>query len=125
MEQAMKTFTQQMGGQNNPFANAGFPTGNPAFSPGSPFPFPPPTNPSLDTSRTSTPSATQSATVDVPASKVEETPATSVKESVEPEKGPKKYGNSLSGHLSSCFFLEIPPDSNINSASPSIFGFNT
>ncbi|KAG8378434.1 hypothetical protein BUALT_Bualt08G0136900 [Buddleja alternifolia] len=84
MEQAMKTFTQQMNAQNNPFGNA-------AFSPGSPFPFPPPAAaPTSNSSRTSTPVASQSVTVDVPASKVEDPPSTPVK-NVEPEKQPKKY----------------------------------
>ncbi|KAL7128463.1 hypothetical protein ABFS83_14G319100 [Erythranthe nasuta] len=84
MEQAFKTFTQQMNTQNSPFGNA-------AFSPGSPFPFPPPTSPALDPFRTSTPLASQAITVDVPASKVEDPPSISVKDEVEQETGPKKY----------------------------------
>ncbi|KAI3460670.1 hypothetical protein Pfo_017333 [Paulownia fortunei] len=84
MEQAFKTFTQQMNAQNNPFGNA-------AFSPGSPFPFPPATSPASDSSRTSTPVASQPVIVDVPATKVEDPPSISVKDKVEPENGPKKY----------------------------------
>ncbi|KAG8389675.1 hypothetical protein BUALT_Bualt01G0003500 [Buddleja alternifolia] len=44
-----------------------------------------------DTSGASTPVASQSATVDVPATKVEDPPSISVKDKVESEKGPKKY----------------------------------
>ncbi|KAL0432132.1 UNVERIFIED_CONTAM: protein, chloroplastic [Sesamum latifolium] len=84
MEQAFKTFTQQMNAQNNPFGNA-------SFSPGSPFPFPPAATPASDSSRTPTPVASQHATVDVPATKVEDPPSISVKDKVEPEKEPKKY----------------------------------
>ncbi|KAK4433621.1 protein, chloroplastic [Sesamum alatum] len=84
MEQAFKTFTQQMNAQNNPFGNA-------SFSPGSPFPFPPVTTPASDSSRTSTPVASQPATVDVSATKVEDPPSISFKDKVEPEKEPKKY----------------------------------
>ncbi|KAL0365806.1 UNVERIFIED_CONTAM: protein, chloroplastic [Sesamum radiatum] len=84
MEQAFKTFTQQMNAQNNPFGNA-------SFSPGSPFPFPPAATPASDSSRTPTPVASQRATVDVPATKVEDPPSISVKDKVEPEKEPKKY----------------------------------
>ncbi|KAK4490063.1 hypothetical protein RD792_000717, partial [Penstemon davidsonii] len=104
MEQALKTFTQQMNtqNQNNPFGNA-------AFSPGSPFPFPPPpppppppTNPMQDSSRTSTPAASQSVTVDVAASKVEDPPSISVKDNKEPEKGPKKYA-----------FVDVSPEETV------------
>ncbi|PIN23356.1 hypothetical protein CDL12_03942 [Handroanthus impetiginosus] len=86
MEQAFKTFTQQMNTQNSPFGNA-------AFSPGSPFPFPPPTSPTSDSSKTSTPApeASRSAAVDVTATKVEDPPSTAGKEEIEPERGPKKY----------------------------------
>ncbi|KAK4391231.1 protein, chloroplastic [Sesamum angolense] len=84
MEQALKTFTQQMNAQNNPFGNA-------AFSPGSPFPFPPAAAPTSDTSRISTPVTAQAATVDVPATKVEDPPSIPVKENIEPEKEPKKF----------------------------------
>ncbi|KZV57075.1 protein TIC 40, chloroplastic-like [Dorcoceras hygrometricum] len=85
MEQALKTFTQQMNAQNNPFGNA-------ASSPGFPFPFPPPppTPPTPDSSRTSTPLASQAVT-DVPVTKVEDPPSESVDYSTEIEKGPKKY----------------------------------
>ncbi|XP_011074953.1 protein TIC 40, chloroplastic [Sesamum indicum] len=92
MEQAFKTFTQQMNAQNNPFGNA-------SFSPGSPFPFPPATTPASDSSRTSTPVASQHATVDVPATKVEDPPSISVKDKVETEKKPKKYA-----------FVDVSPD---------------
>ncbi|KAL3845629.1 hypothetical protein ACJIZ3_003032 [Penstemon smallii] len=99
MEQALKTFTQQMNtqNQNNPFGNA-------AFSPGSPFPFPPPppTNPMQDSSRTSAPAASQSVTVDVAASKVEDPPSKSVKDNKEPEKGPKKYA-----------FVDVSPEETV------------
>ncbi|KAL0351352.1 UNVERIFIED_CONTAM: protein, chloroplastic [Sesamum calycinum] len=84
MEQALKTFTQQMNAQNNPFGNA-------AFSPGSPFPFPPAAAPTSDASRISTPVTAQAATVDVPATKVEDPPSIPVKENIEPEKEPKKF----------------------------------
>lgn len=100
MEQALKTFTQQMNTQNSPFGNA-------AFSPGSTFPFPPSTNPFTpstspftpstnpsDSYRTSTPLASQPVTVDVPATEVEDHPSVSVKDKVVPEDGPKKYGIS-------------------------------
>ncbi|KAL0282820.1 UNVERIFIED_CONTAM: protein, chloroplastic [Sesamum angustifolium] len=92
MEQAFKTFTQQMNTQNNPFGNA-------SFSPGSPFPFPPAATPASDSSRTSTPVASQRATVDVPATKVEDPPSISVKDRVEPEKEPKKIA-----------FVDVSPD---------------
>lgn len=87
MEQAFKTFTQQMNAQNNPFGNA-------TFSPGSPFPFPPAASPASDSSRTTTPLASQPVTVDVPATHVEDPPSVSFKDKVEPENGPKKYGIS-------------------------------
>ncbi|KAL6538586.1 hypothetical protein OROGR_012574 [Orobanche gracilis] len=109
MEQAFKTFTQQMNTQNNPFANAqnnpfGNTQNNP-FAPGSPFPFPPPpqTIPTSDSFKTGAPSfqtitsspfksgaASQSVT-DVPVTKVEDPPSTSVKDKVEPDDAPKKY----------------------------------
>lgn len=88
MQQAFKTFTQQMNTQNSPF-------GNTAFSPGSPFPFPPPAGPP------SAPSASQPMTVDVHATQVKEPPSAPVKDQVEPvkvkvepENVPKKYGSS-------------------------------
>ncbi|KAI3464369.1 hypothetical protein Pfo_021032 [Paulownia fortunei] len=84
MEQALKTFTQQMNAQNNPFGNA-------AFSPGSPFPFPPAATLTSDSSRTSTSVPSQPVTVDVPATKVEDPPSIPVKDNVEPDKGPNKY----------------------------------
>lgn len=110
MQQAFKTMMNQMNTQNNPF-------NNPAFSPGSPFPFPtspasgpvnsppfptpptsgPATSPSDPTSSasmgaTSSPVASQSAiTVDVPATKVEAAPVTDSKDETEMKKEPKKY----------------------------------
>ncbi|KAG6422107.1 hypothetical protein SASPL_118670 [Salvia splendens] len=95
MEQALKTFTQQMNTQNNPF-------GNTAFAPGSPFPFSPPsppqsTSPTSDSFKSGAPSfksgapaASQSIT-DIPATKVEDPPSTSVNNKVEPQDAPKKY----------------------------------
>lgn len=103
MEQAFKTFTQQMNNQNSPFGNTG-------FSPGSPFPFPPPppqqTSPTSDSFKTTAPSFTNTAPsfksgaasqsiTDIPVTKVEDPPSTSVKDKVEPEDGPKKYGISI------------------------------
>lgn len=87
MEQAFKTFSQQMNAQNNPFGNA-------AYSPSSPFPFPLVTAPPSDSSTTSTSVASQPVTVDIPVTKVEEPPPPSVKDTVEREKEPKKYGIS-------------------------------
>lgn len=88
MEQAFKTFTQQMNTQNNQF-------GNTAFAPGSPFPFPPPppspTSPASDSFKTGHSAASQSITVEVPATKVEDPPSPSVKDKVETENAPKKY----------------------------------
>lgn len=86
MEQAFKTFTQQMNTQNNQF-------GNTAFASGSPFPFPPPppTIPASDSFKTGYSVASQSITVEVPATKVEDPPSPSVKDKVEPENAPKKY----------------------------------
>lgn len=93
MEQAFKTFTQQMNTQNNQF-------GNTAFAPGSPFPFPPPppspTSPASDSFKTGYSAASQSITVEVPATKVEDPPSPSVKDKVETENAPKKYGISKS-----------------------------
>lgn len=87
MQQAFKTLMGQMNSQNNQFNNA-------AFSPGSPFPFPsasasgPTTSPYPATSQ-------PSVTVDVPATKVEATSATDVKDETELKKEPKKIGNKL------------------------------
>ncbi|CAN4119660.1 unnamed protein product [Withania somnifera] len=94
MQQAFKTMMGQMNSQNSQFTNT-------AFSPGSPFPFPPPpvsgpasSSPSPATAPTSsTPSASfasQPVTVDVSATKVEEPPAANVKSETEAEKRPKK-----------------------------------
>ncbi|XP_059280501.1 protein TIC 40, chloroplastic [Lycium ferocissimum] len=114
MQQAFKTMMGQMNGQNSQFSNTAFspgsPFGNAAFSPGSSFPFPPPpvsgpassSPPPPTASTSSTPSATfasQTATVDVSASKVEEPPAVNVKNETEAEKEPKKNA-----------FVDISPD---------------
>lgn len=114
MEQAFKTFTQQMNTQNNPF-------GNTAFAPGSPFPFPPPpsqTSPTSDSFKTGAPSfqtttsspfksgaASQSVT-DVPVTKVEDPPSTSFKDKVEPEDAPKKYGMPIYVSDGGSFYYE-------------------
>ncbi|XP_075482862.1 protein TIC 40, chloroplastic-like isoform X1 [Primulina tabacum] len=95
MEQALKTWTQQMNTQNNPYGNA-------AFSPGLSFPFPLPTIPTPDSSRTSTPVVSQAFTVDVPVKKVEDPPSVSVDHSVETEKGPKKYA-----------FVDVTPEETV------------
>ncbi|MCD9637535.1 Protein TIC 40, chloroplastic [Datura stramonium] len=103
MQQAFKTMMGQMNSQNSQFSNT-------AFSPGSPFPFPPPplsgpasSSPPPPTASTlSTPSASfapQPVTVDVSATKVEEPPAVNVKNDTEAEKGPKKNA-----------FVDISPD---------------
>ncbi|XP_057805230.1 protein TIC 40, chloroplastic [Salvia miltiorrhiza] len=102
MEQAFKTFTQQMNTQNSPF-------GNNAFSPGSPFPFPPPaTSPASDSFKSGapsftsgTPAASQSIT-DIPATKVEDPPSTSVNNKVEPQDAPKKYA-----------FVDVSPEETV------------
>ncbi|KAL6961950.1 hypothetical protein U1Q18_036909 [Sarracenia purpurea var. burkii] len=96
MQQAFKTLMGQMDSQNSQFNNA-------AFSPGSPFPFPTPSvsgsvaSPSFPTSpefmpaTSPSPVTVQSAlTVDVAATKVENPPATDVKDITETEE-PKKY----------------------------------
>ncbi|KAL1564808.1 protein TIC 40, chloroplastic-like [Salvia divinorum] len=94
MEQALNTFTQQMNAQNNPF-------GNTAFAPGSPFPFPrqPPqsTSPKSDSFKSGAPSfksgapaASQSIT-DIPATKVEDPPSTSVNNKVEQQDAPYAF----------------------------------
>ncbi|XP_042061440.1 protein TIC 40, chloroplastic-like [Salvia splendens] len=99
MEQALKTFTQQMNTQNSPF-------GNTAFGPGSPFPFPPPpppqsTSPTSDSFKSGAPAASQSIT-DIPATKVEDPPSTSVNNKVEPQDAPKKYA-----------FVDVSPEETV------------
>lgn len=91
MEQAFKTFTQQMNAQNNAFNNATFSPGAP-----SPFPFPPATAPTPVSARKSNPVtlASQPLTVDVPATKVEEPSSVSVNDNVEPKKERNSYGVS-------------------------------
>ncbi|KAH6785699.1 hydroxyproline-rich glycoprotein family protein [Perilla frutescens var. hirtella] len=91
MEQAFKTLTQQMNTQNSPFGNAAFAPGSPfSFPPQPPPPPPPSTSPASDSFRTGTPTASQSVT-DVPATKVEDPPSSSVKDKIEPESAPKNY----------------------------------
>lgn len=85
MQQAFRTLAGQMPTQNNQFNNAG-------FAPNMPFPFPPPPPPSTATSPPpSSMVASKPVTVDVSASKVEEPPATDIKDSSEPKQEPKKY----------------------------------
>ncbi|KAI3807076.1 hypothetical protein L1987_22998 [Smallanthus sonchifolius] len=98
MQQAFKTMMGQMDTQNNQFANTG-------FSPGSPFPFPPPTAPgsppgspfpfpmptSQGSTATSAPASQRTVTVDVPPTKTEATPApTESKDDFESPKEPKQ-----------------------------------
>lgn len=83
MQQAFNTMMGQMSTQSNQFGNA-------AFSPNSPFPYAPP--PASSTSTSPPPVAPQPVTVDVSATKVEETPATDIKDGSEPKKETKKYG---------------------------------
>ncbi|KAL6530069.1 hypothetical protein OROMI_028714 [Orobanche minor] len=115
MEQAFKAMFKQINTQNNPFGN----TQNNPFAPGSPFPFPPPppppqTSPTSDSFKTGAPSfqtttsspfksgaASQSVT-DVPVTKVEDPPSTSVEDKVEPEGAPKKYA-----------FVDVSPEETV------------
>ncbi|XP_077249727.1 hydroxyproline-rich glycoprotein family protein isoform X2 [Tasmannia lanceolata] len=84
MQQAFKTLMGQMSSENGQFSNA-------AFSTGSPFPFPTPSM-SAPPSSSAAPVASQPVvTVDVPATKVETTPATQVIDATEIRKEPKKY----------------------------------
>lgn len=94
MQQAFKTLTDQMNSQNNQFSNR-------AFSTVSPFPFPPPSasGPTTSPPHPTSPSPVVSQpaiTVDVPATKVEAAPSTSVEEEMEVKKEPKKYGKTES-----------------------------
>ncbi|KAI7738912.1 hypothetical protein M8C21_020073 [Ambrosia artemisiifolia] len=82
MQQAFKTMMGQMDAQNNQSANAGFSPGSPfpfpppaapGSSPGSPFPFPMPT--SQSSVATSAPASQRTVNVDVPPTKTETTPA--------------------------------------------------
>lgn len=96
MQQAFKTMMGQMNSQNNQFNSS-------AFSPGSSFPFPipsasgpaaPASSAGTQSQATSASSAFQSSvTVDIPATKVDEAPATNVKDEVEVKNEPKKIGN--------------------------------
>ncbi|XP_059630989.1 protein TIC 40, chloroplastic-like [Cornus florida] len=91
MQQAVKTLMGQMDSQNNQF-------NNPAFSPGSPFPFPTP--PASRPATSTSPVASRSAvTVDVAATKVEIPPASDIKDDTELENKPKKYA-----------FVDISPE---------------
>ncbi|KAJ0603830.1 putative Heat shock chaperonin-binding, UCH-binding domain superfamily [Helianthus annuus] len=105
MQQAFKTMMGQMDAQNNQSANAG-------FSPGSPFPFPPPASPgsppgspfsfptptSQSSAATSAPASQRTVTVDVPPTKIEATPTpteatsapTEAKDNFESPQEPKK-----------------------------------
>ncbi|KAL1534154.1 protein TIC 40, chloroplastic-like [Salvia divinorum] len=107
IEQAFKTFTQQMNtqNQNNPF-------GNTAFAPGSPFPFPPPPPQSKSMAsdsfksgapsfKSGSPAASQSIT-DIPATKVEDPLPTSVNNKVEVQDAPKKYA-----------FVDVSPEETV------------
>lgn len=85
MQQAFKTVMEQMNTQNNQFANAG-------FSPNSPFAHASP--PAASTSTSPPLAASQATTVDVSATRVEEPPATDIKDDSEYEQQPKKYGNN-------------------------------
>ncbi|KAK1427574.1 hypothetical protein QVD17_16262 [Tagetes erecta] len=106
MQQAFKTMMGQMDTQNNQFANAGFspgspfpfpPPGAPGSPPGSPFPFPMPTSQSSTatsaprTAATSAPASQRTVTVDVPPTRTEAAPApTESKDDFESPKEPKK-----------------------------------
>lgn len=98
MQQAFKTMMGQMDTQNNQFANAGFSPGSPfpfppppGSPPGSPFPFPTPT--SQDSTATSAPASQRTVTVDVPPTRTEATPAPAeFKDAFESPKEPKKSG---------------------------------
>lgn len=93
MQQAFKTMMGQMNSQNNQFNNA-------AFSPGSPFPFSTPSasGPTTPASSAATQyqappayNASQSTvTVDIPATKVEPSPTTNIKDEEEVKNEPKK-----------------------------------
>ncbi|KAJ0804561.1 putative Heat shock chaperonin-binding, UCH-binding domain superfamily, STI1 [Helianthus annuus] len=81
MQQAFKTMMGQMDAQNNQSASAGFSPGSPfpfpppaapGSPPGSPFPFPTPTSQSA--AATSAPASQRTVTVDVPPTKTEATP---------------------------------------------------
>jgi len=91
MQQAFKTMMGQMNSPNNDFGNA-------AFSPGSPFPFSMPSaagpTATAQYGAPSTSSGSQSTvTVDIPATKVEATRTTDIKDEVEVQNKPKKIGN--------------------------------
>lgn len=91
MQQAFKTMMGQMNSQSNQFGNDGFPL---------PFPFVPSaasdtaSSPPAASATATSPSqvASQPVTVDVSATKVDEPPATDIKDGSEPKKEAKKYG---------------------------------
>ncbi|KAL4559670.1 hypothetical protein LXL04_031813 [Taraxacum kok-saghyz] len=101
MQQAFKTMMGQMDSQNNQFTNS-----NSGFSPGSPFPFPPPqmpgstatsspfpfpTPPPPPSTATSGPASQRTVTVDMPPTKTESPPASKTSiDDLEPPKEPKK-----------------------------------
>ncbi|RDX73757.1 Protein TIC 40, chloroplastic, partial [Mucuna pruriens] len=102
MQQAFKTMMGQMNSQNNQFDSS-------AFSPGSPFPFSMPsaagpTAPAgFATTQSRAPSASQSTvTVDIPATEVEATPTTNVKDEVEVKNEPKKIA-----------FVDVSPEETV------------
>lgn len=118
MQQAFKSMMGQMDSQNNQFTNAAFSPGSPfpfptppmpgtAASPlpGPPFPFPTPTMPGSGTSP-SAPTSQRVVTLDVPPTKVEEPPATNVKDDLNVEEEPKKYA-----------FVDVSPEETLK-ASP-------
>ncbi|KAL5715764.1 hypothetical protein ACHQM5_017540 [Ranunculus cassubicifolius] len=87
MQQAFKTMMGQMSSDKSPFNNNAF--SNTAFPPGSPFSFPAPSTSSPATSPS--PVASQPVvTVDVPATKVDTTPASGVNSKTE-KKEPNRY----------------------------------
>ncbi|XP_071924977.1 protein TIC 40, chloroplastic-like isoform X1 [Coffea arabica] len=90
MQQAFKTMMGQMNTQSNQFGNDGFPFPFPyASSAASATASSPPTASATATSPSQV--ASQPVTVDVSASKVEEPPATDIKDDSEPRKEAKRY----------------------------------
>ncbi|KAK8468671.1 hypothetical protein PHAVU_006G083300 [Phaseolus vulgaris] len=100
MQQAFKTMMGQMNSPNNDFGNA-------AFSPGSPFPFSMPSaagpTATAQYGAPSTSSGSQSTvTVDIPATKVEATRTTDIKDEVEVQNKPKKIA-----------FVDVSPEETV------------
>ncbi|KAJ0579878.1 putative Heat shock chaperonin-binding, STI1 domain-containing protein [Helianthus annuus] len=115
MQQAFKTM---MGTQNNQFANAGFspgspfpfpPPATPGTTPGSPFPFPPSPAPATSAPRpaaTSAPASQRTVTVDVPPPKTEAPPAPAYSEDeFESLKEPKKSA-----------FIDVSPEETLKTS---------